>query len=35
MKSTRFRETERAAANAAYDKARKYYEMVQAESVAD
>jgi hypothetical protein len=35
MKSTRFRDTERAAANAAYDKARKYYEMVQAESLAD
>jgi hypothetical protein len=34
-KSPRFRETEREAAKAAYDSARKYYEMVQAESLAD
>jgi hypothetical protein len=34
-KSTRFRESERAAANAAYDKARKYYDQVEAESPKD
>jgi hypothetical protein len=34
-KSPRFRESEREAANAAYEKARKYYDKVQTESVAD
>ena len=34
-KSTRFRESERAAADAAYEKARKYYDQVEAESPAD
>jgi hypothetical protein len=34
-KSTRFRETERAAADAAYEKARKYYDQVAAESPVD